>query len=63
MDGGVGFHFTEGARYQYYPLMIGMEGATEKRTKLCKGTSVGLRKVCFFRCYTRKSSLKNTVMR
>ena len=34
MDGGVGFHSTGRARDQSYHLTIGMEGATEKRTKL-----------------------------
>ena len=51
MDGGVGRQSTvevEGARDQSYPLTIGMEGATERRPKLWKGTSVGSRKVCFF---------------
>ena len=37
MDGGVGFQSTGGAeraRDQSYPLTIGMEGATERNTKL-----------------------------
>ena len=62
MDGGVEFYSTGGLRGlgmdKSYPLTIGMEGATEGRMKLGKGSPVGSGKVCFFRC-----SLKDTVMR
>ena len=37
MDGGVGYQSAggaEGAKDQSYPLTVGMEGATERRTKL-----------------------------
>ena len=64
MDGGVEFHFTgsaEGARDSSYPLTIGLEGATKELTELRKGSAVGVREVCFFRCYLRRSSLKDTV--
>ena len=65
MDGGVGFHSTggaEGARDQSYFLTIGMEGVTKGLAELGKGTSLGPRKVSFFHCYLRVSSLKVTVM-
>ena len=38
--------------------MIGMEGATERRTKLRKCTSVGLRESCFFQSNLRACSAK-----
>ena len=51
MDGGVGFQSSRGAEVakdQSYPLTIGVEGATERRTMLLKGSSVESRKVCCF---------------
>ena len=66
MDGSVERQSTggaKGARDQSYPLTIGLMGATERRPKLRKGTSIGPRKVCFFRSSLWFNGLKDTVMR
>ena len=60
IDDGMGFYSTgraEGAR----DYMIGMQGATKRYKEFEKGSHVGAKEVCFFSCYLRESSLKDTV--
>ena len=65
MDGGMGFHSAgraEGARNQFYPLTIRMEGATKGLKEFRKGIYVVAREVCFFSCYLWGTCSKVTVM-
>ena len=58
-----GYNLQKEQKDQFYPLTIGMEGATERRTKLGKDASVRPKIVCFFGINLWGSNLKDTVMR
>ena len=64
MDEGVRFRSTRRAEKTedyFFPLNIGMEENTKRRTQLGKGSNVGAREVCFFCCYLQRRSLEDTV--